>query len=172
MKSSVARAGIPAFGASERIPLLPNLPTAAELGTPVDAANWFGLLGPARMPGEVATWIARVAAEALSTATVQQVFRVQAAVRWRARPRRCAPSSHPTESAGPFSCANSISAWSRQASPSAGRDGRVDGAPGMMRARTACQNGISLFSSSSRPGAEALRMCRADHGSPPPPAAR
>ena len=44
------RAEILGVGTTERIPLLPNLPTMAELGTSVDAANWFGLLGPARNP--------------------------------------------------------------------------------------------------------------------------
>jgi tripartite-type tricarboxylate transporter receptor subunit TctC len=74
------RARILGVGASERIPLLPNLPTMAELGTPVDAANWFGLLGPARMPAEVAARLSQVAGQALATQAVQQIFRVQAAV--------------------------------------------------------------------------------------------
>lgn len=74
------RASILGMGASERIPLLPNLPTMAELGTPVDAANWFGLLGPAHMPAEVAARLSQVAGQALAMPAVQQIFRVQAAV--------------------------------------------------------------------------------------------
>jgi len=80
---AVARDGrskILGVGASERIALLPNVPTMAELGTPVDAANWFGLLGPARMPPEAAQRIAQVAAEGLRSPAVQEVFRTQAAI--------------------------------------------------------------------------------------------
>ena len=74
------RAKILGVGASERIDLLPNVPTLAELGTPVDAANWFGLLGPARMPAEVAARLAQVAGQGVATPAVQQVFRTQAAM--------------------------------------------------------------------------------------------
>ncbi|WP_207537805.1 Bug family tripartite tricarboxylate transporter substrate binding protein [Sabulicella rubraurantiaca] len=74
------RAKILGVGADERIPLLPNVPTLKELGTPVDAANWFGLLGPARMPQAGATRIAAVTAEALRNPQVQEVFRAQAAL--------------------------------------------------------------------------------------------
>ena len=67
-------------GAAARIPLLPNTPTLAELGKPIDAANWFGLLAPARLPADVANRIAQVTAEALRPANVQEIFRVQAAL--------------------------------------------------------------------------------------------
>lgn len=80
---AVARDGrskILGVGASERIALLPQVPTMAELGTPVDAANWFGLLGPARMPAEVAQRISQVAAAGLRSPAVQEVFRTQAAI--------------------------------------------------------------------------------------------
>ena len=58
------RAKILGVGANERIPLLPNLPTMAELGTPVD----------------VAARLSQVAGQALAMPAVQQIFRVQAAV--------------------------------------------------------------------------------------------
>ncbi|MCW8087909.1 Bug family tripartite tricarboxylate transporter substrate binding protein [Sabulicella glaciei] len=74
------RAKILGVGADERIPLLPDVPTLKELGTPVDAANWFGLLGPARMPQAGAARIAAVTAEALRNPQVQEVFRAQAAL--------------------------------------------------------------------------------------------
>lgn len=74
------RAKILGVGAAERIPLLPDTPTLAELGMPVDAANWFGLLGPARMPEAAARRIAEVTAEALHLPAVQEVYRVQAAL--------------------------------------------------------------------------------------------
>jgi tripartite-type tricarboxylate transporter receptor subunit TctC len=67
-------------GATSRIPLLPNTPTLAELGMPIEAANWFGLLGPAGMPAAAADRIAEVAAEGLKSPQVQEVFRVQAAL--------------------------------------------------------------------------------------------
>ncbi|MCX8132774.1 MAG: tripartite tricarboxylate transporter substrate binding protein [Roseococcus sp.] len=74
------RAKILGLGANERIPLLPHVPTMAELGTPVEAANWFGLLGPARMAAAVAQRLAAAVGEALRQPGVLEVFRVQAAV--------------------------------------------------------------------------------------------
>lgn len=54
-----------AAGSPTRIPLLPDVPTLTELGQPVEAGNWYGLLGPARLPDPVAARIAQVTAEAL-----------------------------------------------------------------------------------------------------------
>ena len=42
-------------GAAGRILQLPAMPTLAELGMPIEAANWFGLLGPACLPDDVAS---------------------------------------------------------------------------------------------------------------------
>jgi len=39
-----------ATSASKRLAYLPDVPTFAELGVPVDTAPWQGLLGPAKMP--------------------------------------------------------------------------------------------------------------------------
>jgi tripartite-type tricarboxylate transporter receptor subunit TctC len=74
------KAKILGVGADSRIPLLPNVPTMAELGMPIEASNWFGLLGPARMPASAANRIAEVTAEAVKQPSVLEVFRVQAAL--------------------------------------------------------------------------------------------
>ncbi|WP_187829942.1 Bug family tripartite tricarboxylate transporter substrate binding protein [Siccirubricoccus phaeus] len=80
---AAARDGKPKIlgvGSRARIPQLPNTATMAELGLPVDAANWFGLLGPAHLPAPVAERIAAVVAETLKNDQVQEIFRVQAAL--------------------------------------------------------------------------------------------
>jgi tripartite-type tricarboxylate transporter receptor subunit TctC len=74
------KARILGVGATTRIPLLPMVPTMAELGMSVEAANWFGLLGPAGLPPAIATRMAEISAEAVSSPQVQEVFRVQAAL--------------------------------------------------------------------------------------------
>lgn len=71
------RVKILGIGSAERVPLLPTVPTLRELGMPLDAANWFALLGPARTPPAVVARIAAVAAEALRTPAAQEVFRAQ-----------------------------------------------------------------------------------------------
>ncbi len=65
------------IGSSTRVPLLPNVPTLREQGMQLDAANWFGLVGPARMPAAAATRIAEASAEALRSPAAQEVFRTQ-----------------------------------------------------------------------------------------------
>ena len=43
-----------AIGAGKRLAQLPDVPTVAESGLPgYEAVSWFGLFGPAGMPGEV-----------------------------------------------------------------------------------------------------------------------
>ncbi|WP_244457794.1 Bug family tripartite tricarboxylate transporter substrate binding protein [Roseomonas fluvialis] len=71
------RVKILGIGSPERVPLLPAVPTLRELGMPLDAANWFALLSPARTPQDVVSRVATVAAEALRTPAVQEVFRAQ-----------------------------------------------------------------------------------------------
>lgn len=71
------RVRILAVGSAERVPLLPAVPSFAELGTPLDAANWFALLAPARVPPTVAPRIAAAAAEALRVPATVEVFRTQ-----------------------------------------------------------------------------------------------
>ncbi|WP_159992820.1 tripartite tricarboxylate transporter substrate binding protein [Roseomonas sp. 18066] len=69
-----------ALGASERLSTLPNTPTLAELGQPIEAGNWFGLLGPARMQPAIAERIATVIGEQLKAPAMREIFRTQAAV--------------------------------------------------------------------------------------------
>jgi tripartite-type tricarboxylate transporter receptor subunit TctC len=59
------------------VPLLPAVPTFRELGMPLEAANWFALLGPARIPPAASARIADAAAEALRSSAAQEVFRTQ-----------------------------------------------------------------------------------------------
>ena len=45
---------VPQWRAGKRLALLPDVPTVAESGLPgYEAVSWFGLFGPAGMPGEV-----------------------------------------------------------------------------------------------------------------------
>jgi tripartite-type tricarboxylate transporter receptor subunit TctC len=71
------RVKILGIGSPERVPLLPAVATLRELGMPLDAANWFALLAPARTPPDVVARIATVVAQALRTPATQEVFRAQ-----------------------------------------------------------------------------------------------
>ncbi|SDE37184.1 Bug family tripartite tricarboxylate transporter substrate binding protein [Belnapia rosea] len=80
---AAARDGRPkiiGIGAMERVPQLPDTPTLKELGLPVEAANWFGLLGPAGLAPAVASRLAGTVAEGLKSAQVQEIFRAQVAL--------------------------------------------------------------------------------------------
>ncbi|MBB5696250.1 Bug family tripartite tricarboxylate transporter substrate binding protein [Muricoccus pecuniae] len=68
-----------AVSSAQRIPLLPQTPTLRESGIPVEGGNWFALMGPARMPAEVARRLAEATAEAMQNPSVLEVCRVQAA---------------------------------------------------------------------------------------------
>ncbi len=72
------RVKILAVGSPARIPLLPDVPTLAELGQPIEAGNWYGLLGPARMPDAAAARIAQVTAEALRVPANEERYRALA----------------------------------------------------------------------------------------------
>ena len=69
-----------AVGGPQRLPLLPEVPTLAERSLPVNAATWFGLLGPGRMPEEAAARVASAVAEGLKSPAVQELFRAQAVI--------------------------------------------------------------------------------------------
>jgi tripartite-type tricarboxylate transporter receptor subunit TctC len=71
------RVRILGIGSTERVPLLPGVPTLREQGMPVEAANWFALVAPARTPQPVVERLAAASAEALRTAAAQDVFRTQ-----------------------------------------------------------------------------------------------
>ena len=69
-----------AVGGPQRLPLLPEVPTLAERALPVNAATWFGLLGPSGMPEEAAARVASAVAEGLKSPAVQELFRAQAVI--------------------------------------------------------------------------------------------
>lgn len=72
------RVKILAAGSPTRIPLLPSVPTLAELGMPIEAGNWYGLLGPANLPAPVAARIAAVTGAALRQPAIEERYRAMA----------------------------------------------------------------------------------------------
>jgi tripartite-type tricarboxylate transporter receptor subunit TctC len=70
-----------AIGSRVRSPLLPSLPTTAELGMPeVEADNWYGLVVPSATPPAVAAKLQAAAVEALRSAEVREKYLSQGAV--------------------------------------------------------------------------------------------
>lgn len=73
-----ARAGnvrMLAVSTARRSPLLPDLPTMSEAGVPGYESNtWFGLLGPARLPGAVVAKVNADVAAALKADDLRQRF--------------------------------------------------------------------------------------------------
>src|SRR4051812_17117502 len=61
-----------AIGSAQRITVLPDIPTTAELGMPkVEADNWYGLVAPAATPKPVLDKLYAAATEALHSAEVK-----------------------------------------------------------------------------------------------------
>jgi tripartite-type tricarboxylate transporter receptor subunit TctC len=59
--------------ARERTPLLPELPTSAELGYPgILLSNWYGMLAPAGVPAEVQATLEKAMLEAMKSPMVSQ----------------------------------------------------------------------------------------------------
>ncbi|GAB3660158.1 Bug family tripartite tricarboxylate transporter substrate binding protein [Ramlibacter alkalitolerans] len=57
---------------SQRSPLLPEVPTMAEAGLPsYNFSNWFGLVGPAGLPGDVQAKLQKDVAEVLQNAEIK-----------------------------------------------------------------------------------------------------
>jgi tripartite-type tricarboxylate transporter receptor subunit TctC len=57
----------------ERTPLMPDIPTAAEVGLPgYKAYSWYGIFGPAGLPQPIVDRMARAIDESLGDATVNQ----------------------------------------------------------------------------------------------------
>jgi tripartite-type tricarboxylate transporter receptor subunit TctC len=55
-----------------RSPVLPDVPTIAESGLPgFDTGVWWGLLGPAGLPGDIRTKLAKDCIEAVNASTVK-----------------------------------------------------------------------------------------------------
>ena len=58
-----------------RFPLLPNIPTTAEVGMPkIVVVSWFGVLGPAKMPKAAVTRVARELEAVLAQPALKQRF--------------------------------------------------------------------------------------------------
>jgi tripartite-type tricarboxylate transporter receptor subunit TctC len=51
----------------QRVSVLPDVPTMAEQGAPVETGAWFGLLAPAGTPPAAIAWLSREAAKAFAT---------------------------------------------------------------------------------------------------------
>jgi tripartite-type tricarboxylate transporter receptor subunit TctC len=86
-RTEAAAAGVPPFiphlqsgklralavGTAERIPLLPDLPTVAELGYPgFESSQWFGLLVPAKTPEAAIKRLNDEAVKALASPAVRE----------------------------------------------------------------------------------------------------
>jgi tripartite-type tricarboxylate transporter receptor subunit TctC len=61
-----------ALAASSRIEVLPNLPTMAEAGYPIEASYWFGLVAPAATPPAVVAKLEKALAETLAMPDVRK----------------------------------------------------------------------------------------------------
>jgi tripartite-type tricarboxylate transporter receptor subunit TctC len=64
----------------ERVAVLPDVPTLAEQGLPLELTAWFGLLAPAGTPKAAIDWINREANRALSAPDARERFRASGAV--------------------------------------------------------------------------------------------
>jgi tripartite-type tricarboxylate transporter receptor subunit TctC len=60
-----------ALAGKQRVPVLPNVPTMAEAGYPIEAAYWFGVIGPARMPPVIVAKLERTLLEVLAMPDVR-----------------------------------------------------------------------------------------------------
>jgi tripartite-type tricarboxylate transporter receptor subunit TctC len=58
-KEQLAAGRVRALGvtAKERVPAIPDVPTMAEAGMPVEGGPWFGLLAPAATPRAIVDWL-------------------------------------------------------------------------------------------------------------------
>jgi tripartite-type tricarboxylate transporter receptor subunit TctC len=65
--------------AKERVAVLPEVPTLAEGGQPLEVGAWFGLLAPAGTPKPVIDWLNRESTKALSTREARERFVAQGA---------------------------------------------------------------------------------------------
>jgi len=78
IKAGVVRAlGV---AAPERVAVLPEVPTLAENGYPLEVGAWFGLLAPAGTPPAIIAWLNREAAAALAAPDARDRFVAQGAM--------------------------------------------------------------------------------------------
>jgi tripartite-type tricarboxylate transporter receptor subunit TctC len=62
---------------TKRSPLLPELPTMAEAGLPsYNFSNWFGLVGPAHLPKDIAEKLQKDVAEVLQNSEVKARYQI------------------------------------------------------------------------------------------------
>jgi tripartite-type tricarboxylate transporter receptor subunit TctC len=71
----------------KRSPLMPEVPTMAEQGYPVNDVSWFALVGPPNFPAEKANAVAKVAAEILSQDSVVSLMAKSALFPWLKDPK-------------------------------------------------------------------------------------
>jgi tripartite-type tricarboxylate transporter receptor subunit TctC len=57
---------------SSRLDVLPNVPTMADVGYPLEAAYWFGLVAPAGTPAPVVAKLEKALAEVLAMPEVKK----------------------------------------------------------------------------------------------------
>ena len=70
-----------AIGSRQRIAILPDVPTTAELGMPkVEADNWYGLVAPAATPKPVLDKLYATASEALLSAELKDKLAAQGVI--------------------------------------------------------------------------------------------
>lgn len=70
-----------AVTSAKRVPMLPDLPTTAEVGYPkVLSDNWYGLIAPAATPPEVQRRLHAAASAALNAADIAQQLTAQGAL--------------------------------------------------------------------------------------------
>jgi len=65
--------------APHRVPVLPDVPTMAEAGVPLEMSAWFGLLAPAGTPPAVVAWLNRQANAVFSAPDIRDRFTSQGA---------------------------------------------------------------------------------------------
>jgi tripartite-type tricarboxylate transporter receptor subunit TctC len=61
-----------ALAATKRIEVLPDVPTMAEAGYPVEASYWFGLVAPAGTPPAILAKLEKALAETLAMPDVRK----------------------------------------------------------------------------------------------------
>jgi tripartite-type tricarboxylate transporter receptor subunit TctC len=64
-----------AVAGSQRLPILPDLPSMAEAGLPeLEGGPWFGLLAPAGTPRPIIDWLSSETRKAFSASDVRERF--------------------------------------------------------------------------------------------------
>lgn len=74
--------------AAKRSALMPNVPTMQELGYPMEASSWWGLLAPTGLPPEVLATLHKAMADALATAQMREQL-----ARVGIEPESCSPAA-------------------------------------------------------------------------------